>query len=62
MDQLAKNILKHSEDKTFSALAEHLQNNADLLAKQDSQSLDNLIEALDVSQQSLGVLAILWVV
>jgi len=59
MDQLAKNILKHSEDKTFSALAEHLQNNAELLAKQDSQSLDNLIEVLDVSQQSLGVLAIL---
>ncbi|XP_065914213.1 COP9 signalosome complex subunit 3-like [Dysidea avara] len=59
MDQLAKNILKHSEDKTFSALAEHLQNNSELLARQDSQSLDNLIEALDVSQQSLGVLAIL---
>ena len=59
MDQLIKNILKHSEDHTYAALAEHLQSNAELLAKQDSQSLDNVIDALDTSKQSIGVLAAL---
>lgn len=59
MDQLMKSILKHSEDKTYAALAEVLQNNTELLGKQDSQSLDNVIDALDASKQSLGVLAAL---
>jgi len=59
MDQLMKSILKHTEDRTYAALAENLQNNAELLAKQDSQSLDNFINALDASKQSLGVLAAL---
>ena len=54
-----KSILKHSEEKTYAALAEVLQNNAELLAKQDSQSLDSVIDALDASKQSLGVLAAL---
>jgi len=59
MDQLIKGILKHSEEHTYAALAEFLQNNAELLGKQDSQSLDSVINALDVSKQSLGVLAAL---
>ena len=59
MDQLMKSILKYSEDHTYAALAENLQKNADLLAKQDSQSLDNVVDALDASKQSLGVLAAL---
>lgn len=59
MDQLMKSILKHSEEQTYAALAEALQSNAELLAKQDSQSLDNVIDALDASKQSLGVLAAL---
>ena len=59
MDQLMKSILKHSEEHTYSALAENLQSNAELLAKQDSQSLDNVVDALDASKQSLGVLAAL---
>ena len=54
-----KNILKHSEDHTYTALAIYLQSNAELLAKQDSQSLDNVVDALDASKQSLGVLAAL---
>ena len=54
-----KNILKHSEDHTYAALAESLQKNAELLAKQDLQSLDNVVDALDASKQSLGVLAAL---
>lgn len=54
-----KSVLKHSEDETYAALAEVLQSNAELLAKQDSQSLDNVIDALDASKQSLGVLGAL---
>ena len=59
MDQLMKSILKYTEDRNYTALAENLQSNAELLAKQDSQSLDNFINALDASKQSLGVLAAL---
>ena len=59
MDQFMKSVLKHSEDETYAALAEVLQSNAELLAKQDSQSLDNVIDALDASKQSLGVLGAL---
>ena len=54
-----KSILKHTEDRNYTALAENLQSNAELLAKQDSQSLDSFINALDASKQSLGVLAAL---
>lgn len=59
MDQLMKSILKHSEDHTYAALAEAIQSNAELLGKQDVQSLDSVIDALDASKQSLGVLAVL---
>lgn len=59
MDQLMKSILKHSEDQTYAALAEVLQSHAEFLSKQDSQSLDTVIDALDASKQSLGVLAAL---
>lgn len=59
MDQLMKNILKHSEEQNYAALAEELQRNTELLEKQDSQSLDGVIDALDASKQSLGVLAAL---
>ena len=59
MDQFVKNVLKHSEDHTYAALAEYLNSNVELLGKQDAQSLDNVIDAFDVSKQTLGVLAVL---
>lgn len=59
MDQLVKDISKHSQEGEFNLLIGKLQSSSDLISSQDVGALDAVLGTLEPDKHSLGYIAIL---
>ena len=59
MEQLAKDITKHSADGEFKLLAGKLQSASEQISALDVATLDSVLATLEPDKQSLGYLALL---
>ena len=59
VDNIVSEIRKVPAEGDYKTLAEKLNQYADQLSKVDHSVLDNIIDCLDITTHSLGVLAVL---
>ena len=59
MDQLVKDISKHSHEGELKLLLGKLQSSSELISGQDVAALDGALATLEPDKHSLGYLAIL---
>ena len=59
MEQLVKDVVKHSQEKEFKLLVGKLQSSSDLISGLDLAALDGVLGTLEADKHSLGYLAIL---
>lgn len=59
MEQLVKDICKHSAEGEFKLLAGKLQSSGDQISGLDIATLDSVLYSLEPDKHSLGYLAVL---
>ena len=59
MEQLVKDISKHSQEGEFTLLIGKLQSSSELICGQDVATLDTVLGTLEPDKHSLGYLAVL---
>lgn len=59
MEQLVKDICKHSAEGEFKLLAGKLKSASDQISGLDVATLDSILDSLQPDQHSLGYLAVL---